>query len=306
MYAKITYTATTLVNVLNIVTNILTDQVTDVTTLTNVNAGASFINTTYNPSGWVIHDQVDANNVVLKSLVFDSTTRYKYMKLSTANAGYLTMIVYDGWDNVAHAGTYPAVASTASITWFPPIDITNGGVLYINASTRFITVYSIVAGAIKGPYGIAERSRWAPWDTAARSYCNFFQFSCADPAVATATVQFPYDYLSSSSGLVLTAQRPGYYSGVWGAGINSGTTYLLTKSTITRYILDANLNYVYQTYPLYVFTGTSEPGGSVTDVCDIRVAPYSVGSIEDVFTIDSKNYALLKSSYPTNFLYIAG
>ncbi len=310
MYCKITYNATTLANVLTNIVNLLTDQVTNVSTLLDINAAASTLSTQYKPAGWAIHDQVDANNVVLKSLVFDSTARYKYIKLSASTAGFIVINVYDSWDQVNHVPGIVAVAASGNTTWSPSINITNGGVLYISAASSHAVIYSAVGSVVSGPYGIMERSRFSLWDTAERSICNFFHVNNADPGSYGTTGSIPVAAVPSLSGLTYNNTQPCYYYGDFGCSGQASVAYLLTNGTGSVYTMDANLNYIYQTYNLYcrdyVNSIFNTFGGSITELCDIRVAPFNVGNLEDTFTINAKDYVLMDRGWSTSFLYPAG
>lgn len=327
MYARYAYNTATAKQLLDDLVTLFTSTTTpDLSTLTSCVAAASTITTQYDQAGWTLFDTPDANSYVLQAPVYDNATKFKYLYLSVATAGFLQMVVFDDWDATAHTGTYPSVANGVSATPTsndsPPIALNSQNTLYISANARRIIIYSLIGTGYSGPYGVAERSRVGAWDTASNMYCNTVHFGGVYyiSNYAVMAMKVPYIVNASSPGLPFITNPTLSLSTVWGYA-NSNT------ASIGSYFSDGSLNSVnaygwggddlgfvpakgissanaskntsYALTRLNV-AGTynyANEGGSLSDASSIFLLPRDAGNPEDTVLADGTTYILMGQSY---------
>lgn len=191
---------------------------------------ASTITTQYDQAGWTLFDTPDANSYVLQAPVYDNATKFKYLYLSVATAGFLQMVVFDDWDATAHTGTYPSIVNgTAAVPTSkdsPPIALNSQNTLYISVNPRRIIVYSLIGTGYTGPYGIAERSRIGACDTSTNAYCNTIHLGGLNyysgyPSISLKT---PYTVNAAVTGLPFLTNLNLNLITIWGFAITGGAS----------------------------------------------------------------------------------
>lgn len=310
MYCKYTYNATTatalLADLVTLLTSTTTPTLSSLTTCVTTN---SSISTQYSQSGWAVFDTPDANSVVLSAPVFDNSSKFKYLYLSVATAGFIMVRLFDEWDAVAHTGTWPAVtggiSTAANTTNDIPIVLSTQATLYIHASPRAINVWSLIGTSLSGNYGCVERSRVGAWDTTTNAFCNTLQ------TIHITNYNYllaPYVVNAASVGQPKVASVSVPYTSIWGySGPNSSFVFfdgngLVSAVRFCTYIQPQN--YTSSNASLtnaYALTRINAGGlvsysnemGSISDVCDIYVIPFNTGNQEDTIVAGTTTYILL-------------
>ncbi len=293
MYCKYTYNDASATAILANLVNLLTDQVTSMSTITDCIVANSSITNTWSPSGWVVHDQVSASVVVLKAPIYDIPTKFKYLYLDVLTAGFINTKVYETWDAVAHTGTYPT-NSAVIVFYVIPIVLNAQGTIYFSSSPRHAVFYTLLGTTINGPYGVTERTRVGAWDTTANAFCNTFQLNSTSFAGSTTSGYAPYIVNVAAAGAAkisaaaATCFLATQYNTCLVNGIYVGTAGLYTS-------LDANLNQVYGLRDLGVVypVAYNNEGGDITSLTNIYVAPYNLGNHEDTYTVGANSFVQL-------------
>ena len=162
--------------------NILTDLIailTGETNPANLSADCDQANTTISTAvsvaGWTVHDAAaSATSQVIKAPYADNGAAYKYLELKIDN--YIETWGYETFDETGHVGTNKT-GNTTSSSYYQSLDISNGGIIHLFSSPRFIAFSSQKASSWGGyNSGIsiaAEHTRNQPWNTVASGYPAF-------------------------------------------------------------------------------------------------------------------------------------
>jgi hypothetical protein len=134
--------------------------------------GGATITTTSAGSG--THTLWCGHQFVLKGVVADDPTTYKYALLDFFGAGFLNLFDYESWNNTTHVGTNLAVLA-ASTTFNQRITVGTAASFAVSSKSSHIQIQSIVAAGIGSSTAnefafLWERSRLSPWDTVANAY----------------------------------------------------------------------------------------------------------------------------------------
>ena len=310
MYCRYVYNTASANTLLTDLTTLLTSTTTPtLTSLTSCVSANSVITTQYSQAGWTVHDNPDANSVVLKAPVFDIATKFKYLYLSVATAGYLMIRLFDGWDATAHTGTYPAVTSgvsaAASTTYDLAIVLNTQATIYISASPRAIALWGLIGTTNSGVYGCFERSRVGAWDTPANAFCNYAQFKYNGGHT------YPYLINASQAGQPKSFNVDVGYSSVWGEMTSDGIYGAFADDTRANnasavnsrcFCLNQNVtgsnSLLGNSYPLTRVNSSAQKTlanecGSLSDVSNFYVLPYATGNVEDTINASGTTYILL-------------
>lgn len=327
MYLRYTYNTATAKQLLDDLKTIFTSTTTPtLSALPSCVVANSVVTTAYDQAGWTLFDTPDANSYVLQSPVYDNATKFKYLYLSVATAGYLYMCVFDGWNATAHTGTYPSVTNGATdvptALNSPPIVLNSQATLYISVNARRIIMYSLIGTGWTGPYGIAERSRIGAWDTSTNAYCNSLHFGGINShsGYAGMSLTTPYSVNAASSGLPLVAMPTLTLASIWGFatfGSSNGLYFSDGTTNISQaqvYNYQGNLGWVppagissanASKNPSYALTrlnvagmyNYANEGGSISDASGIFLLPRNAGNPEDTVLADGTTYILMGTSY---------
>lgn len=135
--------------------------------------------------GWAVWDSAaGANAICVRALQPGGTAgvaaHYHYIVLDFSS-GYIVTRVWELWDNTTHSGTNKALntyylgAAAAETALAQRYDLTNGGILDIHASGRFLLLWSEIPAGIGSASGgaptlMATRERTEALDTLASGY----------------------------------------------------------------------------------------------------------------------------------------
>lgn len=283
MYASYFYSAgATAADILSDVVAILTGE----TTVADLSTSCDKTNTTITASarvaGWTVHDASAGTNAqVIKAVIADNDSQYKYLRIDTNTTGYIFVALYETWDETAHTGTN-AVNYAATNSYHQQISTTRGGRIEISASVRHACFYAKIPTSEWGaplsvnyPLMILERTRLSIWDTVANGYL---------PVISSNTFNSGYE----------TRRRDA--DGGADVSTTSASVVLFTPfadsllTTTTCHFTNGTTNY----YPLVPFGYNKESdwhlGGWVSKMADIYLTvKYSLGT-GDTITLDGNDY----------------
>lgn len=262
--------------------NFLSDVVAIITGETNVNnlssgcnKAASSILTTYNTSGWAVHDSAAATNrVVVKAPCADGV-KTKYVILDTQTTGKLSHGGAETWDATTHSGTnFLAGTSFTNINNITAGFDTSSGTLFIYADVHNIIMTFKTTGAMLGISAPAIEF------TRDSSIANISKGYPCWGAVAPSTqiVSSPRIKNMVASGDMTAANARIYMASIYGSGVN--------VSSIGR---DETESTIISTLPPYsAFISNAIYFGSMN--IDAVFAHPNVGAELDEMIVNSKTY----------------
>ena len=306
MHAKYVYSASaTAANILADAIAILTGTTTPASLSASCNTVTTTISAAYAVAGWSVYDaSAGANAQVLRALNTDATT-YKYLEINTNSAGYFLCKVWESWNSGTHAGTNLAYNSDAT-NRAQQLDVTNGGVLYIDASAHYAIFHSMKTtgnvwgdSAKSGGCGLIERTRLLPFDTTANNYPTAVFVSLGVMASSTSASCWSPRVIDSGSN-VLSGSGASFFARTWMcATIDIFVTYSgkIPDGTGSTYIPCAPIW-------LQLYPGVMPACyGDITTNSGLYVLPQSVAVNLDTMLISSTTYVVYQQ-YNTTCLMI--
>lgn len=247
------------------------------------------IDVSVDAAGWTVHDASAGTNAqVLKALVANSATAYKYLKVDTNSAGYIKLIPYYAWDEVAHTGTYASYNGDTT-GYSQQVNVSAGGRLDIRANVHCVWAFSFQGGVYgsstgNSPSGILERTRLSPWDIEANGYPPYL-FACG---VTAATYTEPLSLNAAGADVTgaSAACTPICSFGTISASAIPTTTVPSTTSKTGKHAM--------------IPFGANRPasghlGGDFSSLCDIWLTTYANGSPYDTMTYSGGTYMIWTS-----------
>lgn len=128
-------------------------------------------------AGWSVYDSIAGTNAQCLRAANLAAAPYKYIVVDTNTANVVFLKVYRSWDSGAHTGTNLAWKSDDAAIAGTRLDLTNGGILYVGASARYVVIFSLVSGqwgvntaGVYCPVMCVERTCAGAWDTVGADY----------------------------------------------------------------------------------------------------------------------------------------
>ncbi|MBF0436441.1 MAG: hypothetical protein HQL77_13835 [Magnetococcales bacterium] len=292
MFAKYVYNGgATAANITIDIVKILTGETNLANLSAQCNTAKSYITSTI-AAGWSVHDASAGTNAqCLKAATYDGLG-YKYATISN-DGTLLYMKVYGYWNAATHAGSYLSYSSDIS-NYCQKVDLTNGGIVWIGSSARFIFMLSHLPatntwGSSTGasPMALLEYTKIMPW------YDN-------------ASFKGTFGFTSFFTGLIYPGQTKRRTNGMWEiSGSYSlqvmgmfGNPASQIGTTYQDFVFDGT-NLTFSMGPLYVY-GNPNGGdtisgyhGDITSLADIWAIQGSTGCIEDTFTYNGNTYIMM-------------
>ncbi|MBF0108674.1 MAG: hypothetical protein HQL76_05825 [Magnetococcales bacterium] len=298
MYAKYVYNAgSTVANVLSDVTALLTGE-SDLNNLsTRCNKGQSALVADV-AAGWLLHDATAGTNArALKAPLADNPNAFKFVVLDFNTSGYVLTKVYETWNNTTHTGTN-LCANSDQTPFSQRLDLTNGGVLHLCASARFLMIASFYGGtwgssSYNGPSGCFERTRVCPWDTVAAGWPPFIFANLGYWAYNDTSATSPRK--PSRTGAILTGASAGLNANVIPFG--SLSWFMTNLSGVDQKVPDDAGGSFIPFSPILLVDSGNMPMhyGEITSLCDLWVLPQGVAANLDVIQKSGVNYLCLQA-----------
>lgn len=189
----------------------------------------------------------------LRAPLADNPNAYKYMILDAATSGYLSVYMYESWNNAAHSGTNGTTIAQIPSATHQRLTYGVAASVLMFASARCAILLSTVAagvGSSVGGYwsGVLERSRLASWDTVAAGY---------PPVVQQTQLSFYVPRVANPTGGDLAVQL--------------ASLKVPTSNMILVKIPDGlgGFNTPFNDVSVAIGGATGFPGGSVSSICDV-------------------------------------
>lgn len=154
MFARYEYNAgATGVNIANDIIAIFTGETNKANLSAACNQSPTYINST-NAAGWTVYDATAGTNAqVIRAINIDASTyKYLYIDVNQTFSNSIYVSGYESWNSGSHVGTNQIYARSdvvkeACLT----VDLTNGGVIFIGSTTKYIFISGFQSGLWNAP-----------------------------------------------------------------------------------------------------------------------------------------------------------
>ena len=311
MHAKYVYSASaTAANILADAIAILTGTTTPASLSASCNTATTTISAAYAVAGWSVYDaSAGANAQVLRALNTDATT-YRYLEINTNSAGYFLCKVWESWNSGTHAGTNLAYNSDAT-NHAQQLDVTNGGVLYIDASAHYAIFHSMkTTGNVwgdssnHGGCGLIERTRLLPFDTTANNYPTAVFVSLSQMAASAGATSCWSPRVIDYGSNVLSGSGASFFDRTW--SLTPFDTFTFYSGTTMKIPDGAGATYI-PCAPIWL---QLSPGtmpacyGDISTNSGLYVIPQSVAANLDTVLISSTTYIVYQESSTTMLMIL--
>jgi len=271
---------------------------------TSCDQAASSITSTVS-AGWILHDQVDTSNVVIKAAHIDDVAKFKFVRLSIEGVSgvtfYIRATIYEDWNATTHTGSN--ASTSASTTYDQRFTTNETGLSYLFSSPRFLCFlnsYGTVWGDYYGgPLLVAEHSRIPVWNTITNDMPSFALFVLGASIGASS---FGYKYVYSTRSI---ANNGGTMTGdnartmITTIGVYNGSS-LASPSYFPdgadQRIPDENTALFVPFFPIYHYDPPvfGVPLGEISSISDVHLAPKNLLGNLEVIPRDGNDYMALK------------